>query len=671
MSTGSWASSPVFEERSSSSENLVRAGPMLLSQERMVRASGQQEQGASDASCDSSARGTSVPMRIALESIRCGEWTNGEENEDTTNGEGNEDAAKDEDRRRSVRGWLTAEVSSFERELGLEESSGDSVVVVAGLPRVSLSLVSSLRACLQEVASRATRGGAAEVFVPWDSTTTQSKPVAFLELRSAAEARLAARALNGSSLGGLAGVTLQRGASRRMCALLLADARSAASSNDDSSSDVTDSEDNAVSSAGGELSSAGGETSASECGRQHLLSGEWSATDGLEVTLASLRGPGATWLAHLERDLDRAIAEGDARRAAKLDVRLSAAYRGLMADRLGTAADRLGTETGADDDASTSASESRRPPNDVLSVVERALKARAAHLEKNRPTLRRRTLRRQLEPPGAVPLRAPKPRSSRIAIAHAALRAERLRSAALVRALKLSTSRGVTLAVEARQRRDTLNALARRLDHLSRQLAEVSDRADRAERRADRFRRRRRRLDGAHFEIPLESRRDSYVGSADGHLALFRQTSKKFSARGGAQDIPDNNNIVLYRWDQEHTSWTRLAKLLPPNLVRRRDDDDTSDQPRPEEQPNHDREDNNTLDQPLPPDVFVCPITLAIMTDPVICADGFSYERAAIQKWLAFHATSPLTNLRLHSTDLVPNRNLKLAIARYCNDDFP
>ena len=32
-----------------------------------------------------------------------------------------------------------------------------------------------------------------------------------------------------------------------------------------------------------------------------------------------------------------------------------------------------------------------------------------------------------------------------------------------------------------------------------------------------------------------------------------------------------------------------------------------------------------------PPDDFHCPITLAVMTDPVIASDGFSYERAAIQ----------------------------------------
>ncbi len=31
------------------------------------------------------------------------------------------------------------------------------------------------------------------------------------------------------------------------------------------------------------------------------------------------------------------------------------------------------------------------------------------------------------------------------------------------------------------------------------------------------------------------------------------------------------------------------------------------------------------------------------MRDPVVCADGHSYERAVIEEWLQDHDTSPLT----------------------------
>ena len=38
-----------------------------------------------------------------------------------------------------------------------------------------------------------------------------------------------------------------------------------------------------------------------------------------------------------------------------------------------------------------------------------------------------------------------------------------------------------------------------------------------------------------------------------------------------------------------------------------------------------------------------CPITLEVMRDPVMAADGHSYEREAILRWLRGHRTSPLT----------------------------
>ena len=62
---------------------------------------------------------------------------------------------------------------------------------------------------------------------------------------------------------------------------------------------------------------------------------------------------------------------------------------------------------------------------------------------------------------------------------------------------------------------------------------------------------------------------------------------------------------------------------------------------------------------------FVCPITQAIMVDPVIAADGHSYERSAIVRWFQSHQTSPMTNLPLPHKLLVQNHALKSSI-----DDF-
>ncbi|KAL5208429.1 hypothetical protein ABZP36_032864 [Zizania latifolia] len=64
-----------------------------------------------------------------------------------------------------------------------------------------------------------------------------------------------------------------------------------------------------------------------------------------------------------------------------------------------------------------------------------------------------------------------------------------------------------------------------------------------------------------------------------------------------------------------------------------------------------------------PPSYFLCPILQEVMRDPQIAADGFSYEAEAIREWLGSgHDTSPMTNLKLPSRELIPNHALRDAI---------
>ena len=58
------------------------------------------------------------------------------------------------------------------------------------------------------------------------------------------------------------------------------------------------------------------------------------------------------------------------------------------------------------------------------------------------------------------------------------------------------------------------------------------------------------------------------------------------------------------------------------------------------------------------PESFLCPITHALMVDPVETSDGHIYERHAITTWLEDHSTSPLTGLAL------PNKLLRANEAR-------
>ncbi|KAG1355025.1 U-box domain-containing protein 33 [Cocos nucifera] len=66
------------------------------------------------------------------------------------------------------------------------------------------------------------------------------------------------------------------------------------------------------------------------------------------------------------------------------------------------------------------------------------------------------------------------------------------------------------------------------------------------------------------------------------------------------------------------------------------------------------------------PSYFICPIFQEIMKDPVIAADGFTYEAEAIRGWIdSGHNTSPMTNIKLPHGELIPNRALRSAILEW------
>ncbi|GJP46420.1 hypothetical protein CLOM_g5711 [Closterium sp. NIES-68] len=69
-----------------------------------------------------------------------------------------------------------------------------------------------------------------------------------------------------------------------------------------------------------------------------------------------------------------------------------------------------------------------------------------------------------------------------------------------------------------------------------------------------------------------------------------------------------------------------------------------------------------------PPCLF-CPITQELMVNPVIAADGHTYELVAIQQWLEKSDRSPMTNVRLPSKALVPNRALRSMILDWQEDN--
>lgn len=65
------------------------------------------------------------------------------------------------------------------------------------------------------------------------------------------------------------------------------------------------------------------------------------------------------------------------------------------------------------------------------------------------------------------------------------------------------------------------------------------------------------------------------------------------------------------------------------------------------------------------PRQFICPISLDVMVDPVVAADGHTYERAAIEAWLETHNTSPMTREPLAHKNVVPNVALRTMIVDF------
>ncbi|XVF59331.1 hypothetical protein PTKIN_Ptkin07bG0267200 [Pterospermum kingtungense] len=72
---------------------------------------------------------------------------------------------------------------------------------------------------------------------------------------------------------------------------------------------------------------------------------------------------------------------------------------------------------------------------------------------------------------------------------------------------------------------------------------------------------------------------------------------------------------------------------------------------------------------PIPAD-FCCPLSLELMTDPVIVASGQTYERAFIKKWIDLGLTvCPKTRQTLAHSNLIPNYTVKALIANWCESN--
>eukprot|EP01026_Neomeris_dumetosa_P043383 TRINITY_DN3635_c0_g2_i2.p1 TRINITY_DN3635_c0_g2~~TRINITY_DN3635_c0_g2_i2.p1 ORF type:complete len:1081 (+),score=203.19 TRINITY_DN3635_c0_g2_i2:118-3243(+) len=55
----------------------------------------------------------------------------------------------------------------------------------------------------------------------------------------------------------------------------------------------------------------------------------------------------------------------------------------------------------------------------------------------------------------------------------------------------------------------------------------------------------------------------------------------------------------------------------------------------------------------------ICPLSRCLMDDPVVAADGYTYNRDSIENWMLSSSTSPTTSLPLSSSILIPNQAVR------------
>ena len=70
-------------------------------------------------------------------------------------------------------------------------------------------------------------------------------------------------------------------------------------------------------------------------------------------------------------------------------------------------------------------------------------------------------------------------------------------------------------------------------------------------------------------------------------------------------------------------------------------------------------------------ELLCCPITKSLMQDPVVAADGHTYEREAITAWLRSHGKSPVTQQPMSISSLVPNLIVKHQIEVHSRENTP
>ncbi len=187
--------------------------------------------------------------------------------------------------------------------------------------------------------------------------------------------------------------------------------------------------------------------------------------------------------------------------------------------------------------------------------------------------------------------------------------------------------------------------------------------AKKAKKQAKKQAKRAQQADGALSE-PMAGQQAGEASSsgADSRAPLPTANSSKTTCKVPAS--PDVAKLpAVERAEDSAASYDSLASSTPGSL--------SGDHAEPIiSQPSKaDRQPSPKAIEPSPArmSAFCCPLTGLVMVDPVICCgDGHSYERAAIEAWLACENVSPVTHERLSRLDIWPNLLLRRVRESHC-----
>jgi len=116
------------------------------------------------------------------------------------------------------------------------------------------------------------------------------------------------------------------------------------------------------------------------------------------------------------------------------------------------------------------------------------------------------------------------------------------------------------------------------------------------------------------------------------------------------------------------TNWDGRHQVEQESAATDRDGDDNMER-KPAAQPKSDASEGASSGGKALPGMPSCPITGFAMMDPVVAADGHTYERSAIARWLQTSDKSPLTGEVLVHKELVPNYMLLSSLRERKNGD--